>query len=118
MKKYWHAFYVSDYKGGELHSIVNVTNVNKILDFIVSDWQIGDAFDEVENLEELTDDDLYDIYCSNISNNAYALDSQSAPDIYSTSEDGKLVKDFPSGKEIIQYMHEQLKAYKKWKSGQ
>lgn len=111
MTKYWHAFYVSDYKGGELHSKVN-TNVKGILDFIVCDWQITNAFDEVENLDTLTDDDLYDIYCSKISNNIYAFDTCSAPEIYSTSEDGKLVEDFPPKEEIIKYMREFLEGYK------
>lgn len=114
MNKYWHAFYVNDYKGGELRSRIN-TNVDRILDFIVSDWQITDAFDEIENLDELTDADLYDIYCSKISNNIYAFDTCSAPEIYSTSENGKLVEDFPSKEEIVRYMYEQLKSYKEWK---
>ena len=118
MTKYWHAFYVSDYKGGELHSITNVIDINEILNFIVYDWQITDAFEEIENLEELTDDDLYDIYCSNVSDNTYAFDTRSAPKIYSTSEDGKLIKDFPSEEEIVRYMYEQLKTYKEWKNGQ
>lgn len=117
MTKYWHAFYVSDYKGGELHSITNVTSVSTILDFIVYDWQITDAFEEIENLDELTDDDLYDIYCSNISDNIYALDTRSAPKIYSTSENGKLIKDFPSKEEIIEYMRRNLEGFKEWKNG-
>lgn len=117
MKKYWHAFYVSDYKGGELCSRVN-TDIEGILNFIVYDWKITDAFDEVENLDELTEDDLYDIYCSNISNNAYAFDTCSAPEIYSTSESGKLTEDFPPKEEVVKYMYKQLKSYKKWKSGQ
>lgn len=118
MNKYWHAFYVSDYKGGELHSIVNVTDINKILNFIVYDWQITDAFDEIESLDELTDEDLYDIYCSNISNNTYALDTRSAPRIYTTSESGRLTENFPSKEVIVKYMHERLKSYKEWESGQ
>ena len=110
-KKYWHAFYVSDYKGGELHSRIN-TSVERILDFIVSDWEITDAFDECENVDQLTDDDLYDIYCSLISNNSYAFDERSAPEIYSSSENGKLIEDFPSKEEIIKYMRELIEEYK------
>lgn len=117
MNEYWHAFYVSDYKGGELHSLINA-DVNKILDFIVYDWKITDAFDEIENLDELTDDDLYDIYCSNISDNTYALDDCSAPKIYTTSESGRLTENFPPKEVIVKYMYKRLKSYKEWKSGQ
>lgn len=117
MTKYWHAFYVSDYKGGELCSRTN-TSVERILDFIVYDWEITDAFDECENIGQLTDDELYDIYCSLISDNTYAFDTRSAPEIYSTSENGKLVEDFPSEEEIIKYMHKRLESYKEWKNGQ
>lgn len=114
MNEYWHAFYVSDYKGGELYSLINV-DVDKILDFIVYDWEITDAFDEVENLEALTDDDLYDMYCSNISNNTYAFDDRSAPKIYTTSESGRLTENFPPKEAIVKYMYERLKSYKEWK---
>lgn len=116
MAKYWHAFYVSDYKGGELCSRIN-TSVERILDFIVYDWEITDAFDECEDIDQLTDDELYDIYCSLISNNTYAFDTRSAPEIYSTSEDGKLIEDFPPKEEIIKYMRRSLEGFKEWKQG-
>ncbi len=92
-KKYWHAFYVSNYKGGELHVLVN-TDVKHILEFIVSDEAITERLDEIPNLNILTDEDLYEIYCSSISNNLYAYEDCSAPEIYTTSENGKLKLDF------------------------
>ena len=110
-KKYWHAFYVSDYKGGELHSIVNA-NIKKVLDFIVPDCILFDEFSSVEDIETLTDEDLYDIYCGNISDNEYAFNEWSAPEVYSSSENGKLIEDFPSKEEIIKYMRELIEEYK------
>lgn len=110
MTKYWHAFYVSDYKGGELHSTVNAS-IEKVLDFLVSDCILYDEFQSVEDIETLTDEDLYDIYMGNISNNTYAFDTWSAPEVYSTSENGKLVEDFPTKEDIIYYMRNLLKEY-------
>ena len=110
-KKYWHAFYVSNYKGGELHVLVN-TNVKYILKFIVSDEVITERLDEIPNLNILTDEDLYEIYCSAISDDLYAYENRSAPEIYTTSEDGKLKLDFPPKEEIVNYMYEILNWYK------
>lgn len=118
MTKYWHAFNVFSYKGGELCSIINTTDVNEILDFIITDYDLEVRLDELEDLDHLTDDELYDIFCSCVSNQPYAFESSSAPEIYTTSETGKLVIDFPSEKDIVKYMHNQINNYKKWKSGQ
>lgn len=117
MVKYWHAFYVSSYKGGELNSIVN-SDIEGILDFIVYDWELTDTFDKIEDLNSLTEEDLYNIYCSHVSNNTYALYTRSAPEIYSTLETGELIENFPSKEEIVKYMNKRLKSYKEWKNGQ
>lgn len=110
-KKYWHVFYVSSYKGGELCSIIN-KSIEEILGFIVSDFIIYEEFDSIENIGELTDEDLYDIYWGNVSNNEYAFDGTSAPQVYYTAESGKLIKSFPPKATIVEYMRKILREYK------
>ena len=109
MNKLYHKFYVSSYKGGELHSNINQT-IENIASCIDIDWEelsercadlekFANMSDEeffsltnVQLLDALDDQTLKDIaYDIIYPGNEYAFDSQSDSEIYKTDEEGKLV---------------------------
>lgn len=108
MNKLYHSFYVSAYKGGELHSNINQTiegiassidvDLDEIRETCADHEKFADMSDEeffsltyVQLLNLLDDETLkdiaeYKIYPGNI----YAFDSHSDSEIYTTDENGKL----------------------------
>ena len=109
MNKLYHKFYVSSYKGGELHSCINQT-IENIASGIDIDWEelydrcadlekfanMSDkeffSLSNVQLLDMLDDQTLKDIaYDIIYPGNEYAFDSQSDSEIYKIDEEGKLV---------------------------
>lgn len=108
MNKLYHTFYVSDYKGGELHSKVNLTfeqlanevniDIKYLRDIFADDERSQCISDEEWN--KLTDLELVKLLPNDIIDeaieeyfypgNIYAFDTYSNYEIYETSEDGKL----------------------------
>lgn len=110
MDKTWCIFYVSNYKGGELHINVNM-NTEDMLNCLADDW---DFLWDVRH-KPLTDEELWEMwenwYNDEERHNLYAYDTRSEKQVYSI-KDGKLVSDFPTNEEIIKYMK---LAIKRWK---
>ena len=102
MDKTWCVFYVSEYKGGELHMILNV-GIRDMLDCLTDDW---DFLWDVRN-ESLTDEELWELwedwYNDEKRHNLYAYDTMSEKQVYSI-KDNRLVRDFPTEEEILKYM--------------
>jgi hypothetical protein len=109
MNKLYHQFYVSSYKGGELHSNVNqpIENIvsgididwDELFDHCADDEKFANMSDEeffslsnVQLLDTLDDQTLKDIaYDIIYPGNEYAFDSLSDSEIYKTNEEGELV---------------------------
>ena len=109
-KKLYHLFHVSPYKGGELHSGINLT-LEDVVDEILNFCQWDDDFAECvyENNESLTDeafeklshcelidyasDEVIEDFAEDIlyPGNIYAYDMYSDYECYTTNEEGKLV---------------------------
>lgn len=110
MEKLYHIFYVSDYKGGELHSEINLSIDNvaddisnnidwdEISDSCADDEKFANMSDEeffaltcVQLLDIIDDKSLIDIACDKIyPGNTYAYDSYSDYEIYTMDKNGKL----------------------------
>lgn len=108
MNKLYHAFYVSDYKGGELHSFINLTlkelaeeveiDIDELKEMFADDERSthisNEEWEKLSDLEFLNiiPDDVFKevieryFYPGNI----YAFDTYSDYEIYTTKEDGTL----------------------------
>lgn len=110
MDKVWCIFYVSDYKGGELRMTLNV-DIQKMLDRLTDEWYFLYG---AEN-NDFSDDELWEMwkewYNDEEQHNLYAYDSRSEKQVFSI-KNGKLVKDFPTKKEILKYAKLTIKEWK------
>lgn len=111
MNKLYHLFNVSSYKGGELHSMINLT-LEDVVDEILNFCQWDDDFGEYvyENNESLTDeafkklshcelidyasDEVIEDFAEDIfyPGNIYAYDTYSNYECYITNEKGELIE--------------------------
>lgn len=120
MEKIWHCFQVSDYKGGELHSEINLT-VEELLSVISNESSSPiDTYTDEELktlLESGSDKELaevfnswYDAKCDD--NGLYAgYSGCTTHEIYTTSPEGHLSSDFPNEKEIADFTKEMIREY-------
>ena len=112
MNKLYHSFCVVAYKGGELCSNINQTIESIASDIVNSiDWEeIIDSYADNEKFDNMSDEELNSLTCvqfldtlddqtlkdiaSDITypGNAYAFDSYSDSEIYTTNEKGELVE--------------------------
>ena len=112
MNKLYHAFCVYSYTGGELSYNINSTLeelVSQFLDYI--DWEdLWDTYADDEKFSNMEDDEYFSPTCTqlvsmmddetikNLINrivypgNIYAFDTHSDYEIFTTDDDGKLVK--------------------------
>lgn len=110
MNKLYHIFYVSEYKGGELHSYVNLSIeevASNIVDYI--DWdEIFDRCADSEQFADMPDEEFFSLTCIQLLDmiddkileeiasdkvypgNIYAYDSRSDYEIYTQNEKGEL----------------------------
>lgn len=110
MNKLYHCFYVSSYKGGELHSNLNQT-IENIASGVDVDWD--DLFDRCaddEKFADMSDEEFFSLTCVQLLDmiddktlkdiatdsfypgNEYAFDSYSDSEVYTVNDEGKLVK--------------------------
>lgn len=110
MNKLYHIFYVSEYKGGELHSYVNLS-IDNVVDNIINsiDWdEISDRCADDEKLANMSDEEFFSLTCVQLLDiiddnslidiaydkiypgNTYAYDSYSDYEIYTMDKNGKL----------------------------
>lgn len=112
MNKLYHAFCVYSYKGGELGSNINITLEDLISGFLkYIDWEdLWDTCADVEKFVNMDDDTYFSLSCTQLvdrmddetiknilSNiiypgNIYAFDTRSDYEIYTTNDEGKLVR--------------------------
>lgn len=112
MNKLYHAFCVYSYKGGELGSNINITLEELVSQFIeYIDWEdMWDTCADDEKFAHLEDDEYFSLSCvqlvdmmddETIKNilsgiiypgNIYAFDTHSDYEIYTTNNEGKLIK--------------------------
>ena len=108
MNKLYHIFYVSDYKGGELHSTTNLTfeklagevdlDIDELREIFADDERSQNISDE--EWDKLTDLELVKLLPDDVieeaieryfyPGNIYAFDTRSDYEIYETSENGEL----------------------------
>ena len=108
MNKLYHSFYVSAYKGGELHSNINQT-IEGIASNIDVDWdEIRETCADHERFANMSDEEFFSLTYVQLLNllddeilkdiakykiypgNIYAFDSRSDSEIYTTDENGEL----------------------------
>ena len=110
MNKLYHLFYVSDYKGGELHSYVNLS-IEEVASSIIDgiDWdEISDRCADNEKFANMEDEEFFALTCVQLLDiiddeslkdiaydkaypgNTYAFDSCSDYEIYTMDKNGKL----------------------------
>ena len=110
MNKLYHLFYVSEYKGGELHSNVNLS-IEEVASSIVGDIDWDEIFDrcsDSEQFADMPDEEFFSLTCVQLLNmidnelledmacdkaypgNTYAYDTRSDYEIYTQDEKGKL----------------------------
>lgn len=110
MNKLYHIFYVSEYKGGELHSCVNLS-IEGVASSIVDDIDWDEIFEYCVNSEQfagMPDEEFFSLTCMQLLNmiddkilekiafdkaypgNIYAYDSRSDYEIYTQNEKGEL----------------------------
>ena len=108
MKKLYHVFYVSDYKGGELHTNIN-QSIKDIAEYIDIDWdEISDRCADNEKFSNMSDEEFSSLTCVQLLDmlddqtlkdiakdqfypgNIYAFDSYSDYEIFTTDKNGKL----------------------------
>ena len=110
MNNLYHYFYVSDYKGGELHSHTNLTLEELANEVEIDIDELKESFADDERSQHISNEDwdkLTDLELLNIipddvldyaieryfyPGNEYAYDSCSDFEVYTTSEDGRLVE--------------------------
>lgn len=110
MSKLYHSFYVSSYKGGELHSNLNQT-IENIASGIDVDWDvIFDRCADSEKFADMSDEEFFSLTCVQLLDmiddktlkdiatdsfypgNEYAFDSCSDSEVYTVNDEGKLVE--------------------------
>lgn len=110
MNKLYHIFYVSEYKGGELHSCVNLS-IEEVASSIVGDIDWDEIFDRCagsEQFVDMPDEEFFELTCTQLLDmiddkileettfdkaypgNTYAYDNRSDYEIYTQDEKGKL----------------------------
>lgn len=112
MNKLYHKFCVFDYKGGELCSDVNLTLeevVSQFLEYI--DWEdLWNTCADDKKFADMVDDEYFSLTCTQLVSmmddetlkdivsrivypgNIYAFDTHSDYEVYTTNDEGKLVR--------------------------
>lgn len=110
MNKLYHSFCVFSYKGGELCSNINQT-IEEIASGIDVDWEeVFDRCSDDEKFADMSDEEFFSLTCVQLLDmlddqtlkdiatdkfypgNTYAFDTCSDSEVYTTNEEGKLVK--------------------------
>lgn len=110
MNKLYHSFCVCAYKGGELCSNINQT-IEDIASSIDIDWdEISDRCADDEKFSDISDEEFFSLTCVQLLDmlddqilkdiatdsfypgNAYAFDSVSDKEVYTTNDEGKLIE--------------------------
>lgn len=113
--KYWHYFYVSDYKGGELQSQVNLTAL-ELLSELCDAYDFSSFIEEkyvIEGMDPKDPDDIkqalemfqewWEMKYADCGEYAGA-EGYTCPDVYFTDVDGDLEIGFPNDEEIAEYV--------------
>lgn len=116
--KYWHCFQVNDYKGGELHSEINLSAQDLLSIISKESYNVIIDFTEEELKEFLTSDkdlvrvfdDWYEGECAD--NGEYAgYSGVTTYEIYYSDSEGILNDGFPSDEEIASFMRNLITEY-------
>ena len=110
MNKLYHSFCVYSYKGGELCSNINQT-IEDIASSIDVDWdEIFDRCADIEQFADMSDEEFFSLTCVQLLDmiddetlkdiatdkfypgNIYAFDTVSDSEVYTTNDEGKLIK--------------------------
>lgn len=110
MNKLYHSFCVSSYKGGELCSSINQT-IEDIASSIDIDWdELSERCADDEKFVNMSDEEFFSLSCVQLLDmldgqtlkdiatdkfypgNIYAFDTVSDSEVYTTNDEGKLIK--------------------------
>ena len=125
--KYWHYFYVSDYKGGKLHYYTNLSAKGLVEAMVERDWDweifenYGIELDE-NTLENVDPNNpvhrtllvsIFDAWFESEANgDIYAgYSGRTFPKVFYTDSEGKLEQGFPDDDVVVEVMLNHLKSY-------